>query len=285
MNDQNPIVECIGLSKTYKGLSKNKVTALDDINLSIKKGIIFGIIGPNGSGKTTLFKILMGFIKKFSGKFIINGSENGSDIGIRETIGFLSEKSSFYPSLNSFQTLRYCGSFFKDKKIASRENISRLLEKVGLTQHHKKRVDEYSKGMLQRLAIAQAIINDPELLILDEPNSGLDPYASDDIKNIMRQLKEEGKTIILSSHVIEQVQDICDEIAIFYNGRLLKTGLVTELTRVSGKGMAVFSTKDKRIEEWMDIFLKSGVELESISSLTHSLEETFKEIVDKEKVR
>ncbi|MCK5708404.1 MAG: ABC transporter ATP-binding protein [Candidatus Aureabacteria bacterium] len=282
LNTEN-MLECKKLTRTYNVFLQKKVFALQNINLEIKKGEVFALIGPNGSGKTTLFKILLGFITRFSGEFILNGSRNGEDLKIKEKIGFVAEQPYFYPDLNFAEAIKFCGSFYSNKEIVKKENIEKLILKVQMEEHSKKKISEYSKGMLQRLSIASAIINDPDLLIMDEPTSGLDPFVGDEIKNIILDLKKQGKTIIISSHLMSHTQDVCDSIGILYKGKLVKTGTLDDITRTSDQGIAIFETENKEIDFWQDSFKKAGIKLKSIDYLKNDLEESLKLIVDREK--
>jgi ABC-2 type transport system ATP-binding protein len=277
------ILRCEKLTKIYRVFPNRTIYALRDLDLEVPRGIIFSIIGPNGSGKTTLFKILMGFIQRFSGRFVMNGSENAQDLSSKEGIGFLPENPSLYPDLNAFDTLRFCASFFRKRELCSRDNIERLIELVGLKEHARKKVREYSKGMIQRLSIAQSLINDPELLIMDELTSGLDPFVTEDINAIILRLKDRGKTIILSSHLLGHIQDISDVIAIFFRGRLLQKGSLRDITRAADRGIAVFETGGRPIEECQRALLSCGIKVTSVDYMATSLEESFKAIVNREK--
>ncbi|MBN1521217.1 MAG: ABC transporter ATP-binding protein [Candidatus Aureabacteria bacterium] len=281
--DNSFILECSNLTKIYRIFPGKKIYALKDFSINVPGGVVFSIIGPNGSGKTTLFKILMGFITRFSGQFILRGSVNGRNISVREKIGFLPENPSIYPDLNAYESLKFYGSFFKESRISSKENIERLMELVGLTEHRNKKVKEYSKGMIQRLSIAQAIINNPELLILDELTSGLDPFVTEEINAIIIKLKKEGKTIILSSHLLGHIQDISDTIGILFMGRLLKVGTLKDITQVSDRGIIIFDTKGKPLHECREVISSCGIEIFNVDYLTNDLEEAFKDIVKKEK--
>ncbi len=283
MDNNEYIVECSGLTKIYFGFGRKKIPALNDLDLKIKRGEVFSIIGPNGSGKTTFFKILMGFITHFSGHFIINGSKNGQDLSVREKMGFLPENPSIYPDHNAYDSLKFYGSFFRDGKVSCRDNINRLIELVGLSEHRKKKVREYSKGMIQRLSIAQCIINDPDLLIMDELTSGLDPFVTEEINEIIFQLKKDGKTLIMSSHLLGHIQDVSDTVAVVYNGILLKSGTLQEITRVTDKGTAVFDMKGRSLQECSQALKKCGLDISGLDFMTNDLEQAFKDIVNEEK--
>jgi len=279
MNDI--ILKCKNLTKIYK-VKKRQILALNHISFEIKKGIVFGIIGPNGSGKTTLFKILMGMIKRFDGEFEILGSRNGKNIKVKEKIGFLPEQPAIYPDLNAYEALKFYASFFNDKNISRKDYIYDLIKQVGLYEHRKKKVREYSKGMMQRLSIAQAIINNPDLLILDELTSGLDPFVTEEINEIILNLKKQGKTIVISSHLLGHIQDISDVIGVLYKGKLLKIGTIKEITQVKEKGVAVFDTMGKTIQECASLFKNTPLPVTSVDYLENDLEAAFKQIVNEE---
>ena len=283
MENNDNIIECRGLTKVYRTFWGRKTYALKGLDLVIKKGSIFGLLGPNGSGKTTFFKILMGFIQNFSGRFVIMGSPNGLDLSIKERIGFLPENPAIYEDLNAYEALKFYTSFFKSGKVSSRANIERLIELVGLTAHRKKKVKEFSKGMKQRLVIAQTISNDPDLLIMDELTSGLDPFVTEEINQIIHGLKDQGKTIILSSHLLGHIQDVSDTIGILFNGELLKVGTLKEITQVEDTGHAVFKTGGKSLKECRDILENSSLEFSQVDFLNNDLEESFKNIVKRKK--
>ncbi len=275
------ILECKNLTKVYS-VKKRKIIALNNISFKIPKGVVFGIIGPNGSGKTTLFKILLGFIKKFDGEFTIFNSKNGEDIKIRERLGFLPEQPSIYPELKAYSALKFYASFFRNKDYSKKDYIYDLINLVGLYEHRNKKIKEYSKGMMQRLSIAQAIVNNPDLLILDELTSGLDPFVTEDINKIILNLKEKGKTIIISSHLMGHIQDISDIIAILFKGKLLRIGKIEEITRTNELGIAVFKTLGKDINECKKSIEKLDMPIVGVDYLVDDLEKAFKKIVNRE---
>ncbi|NUN23322.1 MAG: ABC transporter ATP-binding protein [Candidatus Jettenia caeni] len=225
----NLAVRTEGLTKIYRDFWRRKSTlALTDLNLNIERGEIFGLLGPNGSGKTTTVKLLLGLLFPTSGKSWLLGYPS-SDLKIKSKIGFLPEESYLYKFLNAEEILDFYGKLFDIPRRERRGRIDKLIHDVGLWPHRKRPLSQYSKGMLRRIGLAQSMINNPELILLDEPTSGLDPIGSYEIKNLILEFKKQGKTVVLSSHLLADVQDICNRIAILSKGILQVTGSVREL--------------------------------------------------------
>lgn len=225
----NLAVRTEGLTKIYRDFWRRKSTlALTNLNLNIERGEIFGLLGPNGSGKTTTVKLLLGLLFPTSGKSWLLGYPS-SDLKIKSKIGFLPEESYLYKFLNAEEILDFYGKLFDIPRRERRGRIDKLIHDVGLWPHRKRPLSQYSKGMLRRIGLAQSMINNPELILLDEPTSGLDPIGSYEIKNLILEFKKQGKTVVLSSHLLADVQDICNRIAILSKGILQVTGSVQEL--------------------------------------------------------
>jgi ABC-2 type transport system ATP-binding protein len=223
------VLKTEALSKTFRvGFWGRAVTAVEHLDLEVRQGEIFGFLGPNGAGKTTTLKILMGLIYPTSGKAWILGREIG-DVHVKQDIGFLPEAPYFYDYLTGEEFLRFYGQLFglHGKRLASQ--IDDLLRTVGLSQARHLQLRKFSKGMLQRIGIAQALINDPHLVILDEPMSGLDPVGRKEIRDLILHLKTQGKTIFFSSHILHDAELLCDRVGILLKGRLVALGKVTEL--------------------------------------------------------
>ncbi len=193
------------------------VTALDRINISFQAGKIYGIIGRNGSGKTVLFKTMIGYLKPTGGRVVVGEKEIGKDIDFADNIGIIIENPGFLSRYTGYKNLEYLASI---RKIIGKEQIRESMKRVGLDPDSKKKVGKYSLGMKQRLGIAQAIMENPDILILDEPMNGLDNQGVDDVRNILLKLKEEGKTIILASHNKEDIEILCDQVYEMDHGRL-----------------------------------------------------------------
>ena len=226
-----PVVQTVGLCKTFKDFWRRpRVEAVRDLNLEIQPGEVFGLLGPNGSGKTTTIKMLLGLLYPTRGRISIF-NKAPTDVSVKARIGFLPEESYLYKFLVAEETLDFFGRLFRLPARVRRERTARLLDMVGLRHEAKRRVGEYSKGMARRIGLAQALINDPEFLILDEPTAGLDPIGARQIKDVIRRLGDKGKTILLSSHVLADVEDVCDRVTILYGGQQRAAGEIGELLR------------------------------------------------------
>ncbi len=232
MTEASAVVETKDLTKVYTDFwGRPRVPALRHLNLTIKKGEVFGLLGPNGSGKTTTIKLLLGLLFPTSGEAWVLGRPAGN-VATYRRIGFLPEESYFYRFLNAEETLHFYGQLFELRGKALRKKTDELIELVGLKEARKRRLKEYSKGMARRIGLAQALINDPEFIFLDEPTSGLDPIGSREMKDLIIELRRRGKTVLLSSHLLADVEDICDRIAILHKGKLTKIGEVKELLTI-----------------------------------------------------
>src|SRR3954464_12474229 len=218
-------VEAQHLTKVYKDFwGRDKVRALDDLNLTIKRGEVFGLLGPNGSGKSTTIKLLLGLIFATKGSAYVLGQPAGST-AINSKIGFLPEESYLYRFLNGEETLRFYGKLFKIPRRELNRRVPELLDVVGLdAKARKRKLREYSKGMARRIGLAQALINNPDLILLDEPTTGLDPIGTREMKDLIVSLKEQGKTVLLCSHLLADVQDVCDRITIMFRGKMMELG-------------------------------------------------------------
>jgi ABC-2 type transport system ATP-binding protein len=206
------------------------ITVLDGLSLSVHRGEIYGFLGPNGSGKTTTLKILMGLVRSTSGKAEVLGKPAG-DVQARRQIGFLPEGPYFYDYLTAEEFLAFYGRLAGLERAELGHRIDHLLEVVGLTEARTRQLRKFSKGMLQRIGLAQALIHDPELVILDEPMSGLDPIGRKQVRDLILGLRDQGKTVFFSTHIIPDVEMICDRVGIVIKGRLMAAGRVDELVR------------------------------------------------------
>ena len=278
------IIKVKNVSKYYRNVMGEKYfKALDDFSLEIEKGVIFGLLGPNGSGKTTLLRLLLGLIFPTKGEISVLG-KGPRDIRTKKKIGYLPEQPYFYDFLNPVELLDFYGLLFDIDIRIRRKRISYLLEKVGLKGFEKMRIRNFSKGMLQRVGLAVSLISDPELLFLDEPTLGLDPIGTVEIQNFLRELNSQGKTIFLSSHILSQVQDSCDRIAIIHKGKLIKTGSLKELLTVKDEmDVVVRSRDDREKERFRDFIKQGGFEVLDISERTSSLRDLFIKIINEEK--
>ncbi len=228
-------VETFSLTKIFSGWwGRGKVYAVDELNLQIRYNEVFGLLGPNGSGKTTALKMLLGLLFPTKGRALCLGGD-GADPKINARIGFLPEESYLYKYLSARETLDFYGRLFALPTKVRRMRTEALLEMVGLKAVANRAVGTFSKGMARRIGLAQALINDPDLLILDEPTTGLDPIGTRQIKDLILKLAQRGKTILLCSHLLADVEDVCDRIAILYGGRIQTQGQVKDLLQQSNK--------------------------------------------------
>src|SRR5438477_5304356 len=228
---QDVIVETRKLTKVYRDFwGRQKKIALRALNLTINRGEIFGLLGPNGSGKTTAIKLLLGLLFPTEGDALVF-NESAATVKKNERIGYLPEESYLYRFLNAEETLDFYGRLVNLTPEVRRKRAADLIEKVGLANDKRRILKEYSKGMRQRIGLAQALINDPEFVILDEPTSGLDPLGTRWMKDLIIDLRDQGKTVLMCSHRLEDVQDICDRIAILYDGELQELGEVKTLLK------------------------------------------------------
>lgn len=228
--EREVIIQTRDLSKTYRpAFSRTGKTALHGLTIDVRRGEIFGLVGPNGSGKTTTLKTLLGLIKPSGGSVEIFG-RGPRDVAVKQRIGFLPDGPYFYDHLNSYEVLDFYGKLFGYSKELRRQKSEEILDMVGLNKVDRKRVIRtYSKGMMQRVGLAQALLNDPELLFLDEPTTGLDPIGARQMKDTILRVRDAGKTVLMCSHLLGDVQSICDRVAILSEGKLVKFGTVAEL--------------------------------------------------------
>jgi ABC-2 type transport system ATP-binding protein len=283
---QDNIVATRNLTKVYRDFwGRRKKVALRALNLEIDRGEIFGLLGPNGSGKTTTIKLLLGLLFPTSGEATVF-SKPATDVAKNERIGYLPEESYLYRFLNAEETLDFYGRLFKMDADVRRKRAGELIERVGLGADKKRILKEYSKGMRQRIGLAQALINDPEFIILDEPTSGLDPIGTRWMKDLIVELRGKGKTILMCSHRLEDVQDVCDRIAILYNGELQELGKVSTLledearVELRARGLKVSDDLKRDLQAVLD---KHGGSMESFGHPTTTLEELFLRIVEESK--
>lgn len=260
--------------------SKARLRAVDNLSLTVERGSIYGLLGPNGSGKSTTIKVALGLLKASDGTCEFFG-KSSEDASARIRVGYLPEAPYFQRFLTGRELLEYFGCLSGLERSGASKRIDQLLEKVGLEDAGDRRIGSYSKGMLQRIGLAQALIADPELLILDEPTAGVDPIGAADIASLIIGLKSEGKTILLCSHLLSQVEAICDRVAIMGRGRLLREGTIASLTenacqdsiRVDGLSQ---ETRD-RIESLAN---EQGAR---VSNPSRSLEDLFLELARDER--
>lgn len=274
------VVETRNLSKVYRDFwGRQKVRALKALDLEIRRGEIFGLLGPNGSGKTTTIKLLLGLLVPTSGEALVLGKP-AHDVTKNERLGYLPEESYLYRFLNAEETLDFYGRLFSMPRAVRRQRVESLIDMVGLGWARRRQLREYSKGMTRRIGLAQALINDPELIMLDEPTSGLDPIGTREMKDLILRLKSEGKTVLMSSHLLADVQDVCDRIAILHQVELKELGRVDALLKVQD----VTELRAAGLSEEAKAELRAVVErhqgqLLALDNPTTTLEELFLKIV------
>lgn len=299
-----------GLTKHfYDPLRRQEVVAVDNLDLVVERGEIFGFLGPNGAGKTTTIKMLFGLIFPTKGQAWVLGNPIG-DKKTREKTSYMPENPYFYDYMTGEELLYFYGGLFGLKGSTLKKKVDELLELVGLTEHRKKQLNGYSRGMSQRIGIAQALLNDPDLLVLDEPTSGLDPIAHKEVRELFIRLKEQGKTIFLCSHQLSDVEMVCDRVGIMNRGKLVRVGRLEDLLLVGEMEIAVEGLNASQIEqvekvasrvykkngdcllyadgndkaqEIIDLVREQGGRIISVMPLRRSLEELFVEIIKEER--
>jgi ABC-2 type transport system ATP-binding protein len=280
------IIETRNLSKIYRDFwGRQKVRALKALDLEVRRGEIFGLLGPNGSGKTTTIKLLLGLLFPTSGQALIFGKD-ASDVTKNERIGYLPEESYLYRFLNAEETLDFYGRLFDMPADVRRQRIGELIRLVKLDWAKRRQLREYSKGMTRRIGLAQALINDPELIVLDEPTTGLDPIGCREMKDLIIDLRDKGKTVLMCSHLLADVQDVCDRIAILHQGELKELGRVDsllkirDLTEIRASGLS-----DAAKDEIKAVIARHNGKLVSMDNPTSTLEELFLSIVQESEAR
>ena len=300
-----PAIQTSGLSKTYQGMfGRNKVNALSNVSLDVAKGEIVGILGPNGAGKTTLLKILLGVVSPTAGSATLLGKAIG-DPSARARLGYLPENHRFPPYLTARQTLDVYGRLSRMDQAALKKRIPFLVEQAGLSSWIDTRVGKFSKGMMQRLGLAQATINNPDILVLDEPTDGVDPVGRREIRDRLRALKAEGTTILINSHLLTEIELICDRVAILNKGSIIQTGSISDLSgiqsgwriecsgapssleltgfdvEIENDGSLVLSSGSiEDLNRLIDTLRSRGVTIISIERHRKSLETSFLDLLD-----
>ena len=298
------------LIKDYtSGFLRKKVRVLQDVSFSVNRGEIFGFVGPNGAGKTTTFKVILGFVSLTGGRIELMGEPLG-DVKVKRQMGYLPENPYFYDYLTGEELLHYMGELHGVNGDRLSRRVDDLLEKVKMTHARKIQLRKYSKGMLQRVGIAQALINEPEFLILDEPMSGLDPIGQREIRELILEQKELGKTILMSSHILSDVEALCERVAIIINGKVVKSGELGKLfedihsiyemllriddetvlnylsdlnVTIEKRGGLIVLKFDEGIKaKVLEVVSESGVDVLTLHPLRKSLEELFVEEAKKD---
>lgn len=274
------VIETRSLSKVYRDFwGRKKVQALKPLDIEVKQGEIFGLLGPNGSGKSTTIKLVLGLLFPTSGRVFVFG-QDATETKKNERIGYLPEESYLYKFLNAEETLDFYGRLFDMPAGERKKRVDELIRMVGLHEARHRQLREYSKGMTRRVGLAQALINDPDLILLDEPTTGLDPIGTREMKDLILKLRDQGKTVLLCSHQLADVQDVCDRVAILHQGELKELGRVDELlkvqdvTEVHARGLT-----DQVKQEIRELIERSGGTIDSIDNPTTTMEDLFLQIV------
>ncbi len=280
-----PVVACQRLSKVFRDFwMRARVRAVEDLTFDIMPHEVFGLLGPNGSGKSTSIKMILGLLHPSRGRLVVFGKPP-TDVGIKSRIGYLPEESFLYPYLNARETLDYYGKLFQIDAKTRTKRIDELLDMVGLTAAQHRPVREYSKGMQRRIGLAQALINDPDFLILDEPTTGLDPIGTRQVKDLIIELGRRGKTILLSSHLLSDVEDVVDRMIILYGGKKRDEGTTDELLTKHNKTTIETDVLDDDTIAELDRIIRERTGGErSILRVSHprqKLEEKFLDIVER----
>ncbi len=280
------VVRTIGLTKVFRDFwMREKVAAVRDLDLNIRAGEVYGLLGPNGSGKSTTLKIILSLLYPTRGRVTVFG-KGPSDVRTKSRIGFLPEESYLYPFLDANETLDYYGRLFGQPRRERKRRIGMLLDMVGLTGSAYRRIGEYSKGMQRRIGMAQALINDPDLLILDEPTSGMDPLAARQFKDLIAELSRRGKTIILSSHLLADTEDVCDRVGILFAGQLRSEGTLEDLLSRASLTQIVTERLDEAvIDAVRRVMEQANKRVISVESPKDRLEALFLRIVRQAQTR
>jgi ABC-2 type transport system ATP-binding protein len=283
--NRNVVVRTVDLTKVYRTFwGKMYVRALNKVNLEVYEGEVFALLGPNGSGKTTTMKLLLGIMFPTEGRVEVFG-KSPRTVEIKKDVGFMPEESYLYRFLNADETLSFYANLMGLDSKTRKKRIDEVLEMVGLIEARKRRTREYSKGMSRRIGMAQVLLKDPKLVVLDEPTIGLDPMGAREIKDVVLELKERGKTVVLSSHLLADVQDICDRIAILHRGDLIKTDSVDNLLTIEDTWEIVARNLNEGTRDRVrQVIQEGGGQLETIGHPRESLESLFLKTIKEEEV-
>ena len=280
------IIETRSLSKVFRDFwGREKVRAVKALDLKVHRGEIFGLLGPNGSGKSTTIKMILGLLFPTSGRVLVF-DKDATDAKKNERIGYLPEESYLYKFLNAEETLDFYGRLFNMSAAQRRERIRDLIQMVGLEWAKRRPLREYSKGMTRRIGLAQALINDPDLILLDEPTTGLDPIGTDEMKELIIRLRDQGKTVLMCSHLLPDIQDVCDRVAILYQGELKELGRLSDLLAVKEEiDMRIHGLSDEGRAELEQLLSKHGAKVVDVRQATSTLKDLFLDIVRQSETR
>jgi ABC-2 type transport system ATP-binding protein len=284
--DSGVVIETRNLSKIYRDFwGRKKVHALKSLDIEVRKGEIFGLLGPNGSGKSTAIKLILGLLFPSSGRVLVFDKDS-SETSKNQRIGYLPEESYLYRFLTAEETLDFYGRLFDMSGADRKRRVNDLIQLVGLSGARHRQLREYSKGMARRVGLAQALINDPDLILLDEPTTGLDPIGTREMKDLIMALRDQGKTVLLCSHQLADVQDVCDRVAILHQGELKELGRVSELLKVqSVTEIHAEGLSDEVKAEIAELIKQRGGTVKSIDNPTTTMEDLFLNIVRESEAR
>jgi ABC-2 type transport system ATP-binding protein len=275
----NAVLKAEQLTKVFRDFwGRPRVRALKSVDFEIRRGEVFGLLGPNGSGKSTAVKIALGLLRPTSGCVRVFG-RSPMDSEVRARTGYMPEESCLYRYLTPLETLEFYAKLFPIEPSVRKDRIGQLLEMMGLEHVRHRVVAGFSKGMARRLVLAQALINDPDLILLDEPTSGLDPVACRQIKDLILTLSARGKTVVLSSHLLADVEDVCHRIAVLHNGRLCAAGEVSELLREPASlQLTVPALEAKKLDSLLALITREVGEVPVVRHPSRTLEQFFLEV-------
>lgn len=274
-----PAIRIENLTKIYPvPLRRQRITAVHNLGFEVRQGEVYGLLGPNGSGKSTTLKMLLGLVTPNQGRALIFGRDS-RDYRSRSDVGFLPENPYFYKFLTAAETLRFYGKICGMRGPELDARIGELLALVGLEDARDRRIGGFSKGMLQRIGLAQALIQDPRLIVLDEPTAGVDPAGSHQIRDLILDLKKRGKTVLLTSHLLEQVQEICDRVGIMARGEMIREGALEDLVSVKNQTEFIVQNPTPALRAGIEALIKdSGAILLDSRQPQRSLESVFLEL-------
>ncbi|MBO4490768.1 MAG: ABC transporter ATP-binding protein [Lentisphaeria bacterium] len=281
-----PVVSAVGLLKIFRDFwNRPKAKAVNDIDFEVREGEVLGLLGPNGSGKSTTVKMLLGLLYPTGGRLTVFG-KSPRDVSIKKRIGYLPEETYLYKYLTAFETLDFFASLFNLSKADRTKRCEQLLDMVGLAHARNRPVGEFSKGMARRIGLAQAMINDPALLILDEPTSGLDPLGCREVKDLIQMLKKRGKTVIVTSHLLSDVEDVCDRVIILYGGKIRAQGALNDLLSIEKKERITTPALPPDVMKKVLAVLRENLKDDEfrVDHPRMSLEEFFLDVVNKARV-
>ncbi len=283
--ESNPVVSAVGLTKVFRDFwGRPKAKAVNDIDFEILEGEVVGLLGPNGSGKSTTVKMILGLLYPTGGQLSVLGRSPRA-VETKREIGYLPEESYLYKYLTAEETLDFFGALFGLSRAERARHIEQLLDMVGMLHARRRRVGEFSKGMQRRIGLAQAMINDPAFLILDEPTAGLDPLGCKEVKDLILMLKKRGKTVLITSHLLSDIEDVCDRVIILYGGKIRAEGALDALLEVNKQERIITPTLPPEVMQRVLAILREHLHGESFS-VDHprrTLEEFFLEVIEQAK--